>query len=461
MPTRQEHDLLGSRDIPATSHTGIHTARARENFRLSPYRTPAALIQALALVKKACAQANAELGYLDPNKARAIELACDEIALGELGHCFDLDALQGGAGTSTNMCLNEVIANRALELMELPMGQYESIHPLHHVNLHQSTNDVYPTAVKVAGIGGLRSLSAAVAGLQSSLQKKERQFEHIPTLGRTEWVDAVPITLGREFSAFAEAVSRDRWRTFKSEERLRVINLGGTAVGTGLTAPRDYIFLATEKLRQLTSFGLSRAENLMDQTANADSFVEVSGIMKAAGANLVKICGDLRFLHSTGEIRLPAVQAGSSVMPGKVNPVILEAVMQAGLKVMSNDTLVAECASRGTLQINEFMPLLALAFLESLDLLTNACGMLAAHVDGIEADESRCQSLVADTPALITAFLPRLGYEQATALAQEYQHQPDGSFIDFLKARLGCEIVEATLRPEMLNSLGYRPEPKV
>lgn len=455
MKFRTEHDLLGELAIPADSYAGIHTARAAANFALTGQAVPGSLIHAFGEVKKACACANRELGFLPDDLGAAIVAACDELAGGRHDGEFAIDALQGGAGTSTNMCANEVIANRALELLGKARGDYAVVHPLHHVNLHQSTNDVYPTALRVAGIRLLRELGAAVAGLQNELQRKEKSFGEIATMGRTEWVEAVPVTLGREFSAFAEAIARDRWRTCKCEERLRVVNLGGTAVGNGLTAPRSYIFLAAEKLRQITGLGLSRAENLMDATANIDPLVEVAGIMKTLAVNLMKICRDLRILHMTGEIRLPAVQAGSSIMPGKVNPVILESVIQAGIKVKANDGIVAECASLGTLQINEYMPLVALAFLESLELLRKACDMLAPHVAGITANAARCRELLADGPALITAFLPLLGYDRAGEMVREFQ-AGGGSFRDFLAARLGEELVEQTLSAENLNALGYR-----
>jgi len=266
----------------------------------------------------------------------------------------------------------------------------------------------------------------------------------------------VPLTLGAEFGAFAEAFARDRWRTFKCEERLRVVNLGGTAIGTGLTAPRDYIFLVTDKLREVTGLGLSRGENLVDQTANADAFVEVTGIMKACAANLLKICGDLRLLHMNGKIKLPAVQAGSSIMPGKVNPVILESVMQIGIKVQANDFIVTECASRGSLQINEFMPLLASALLESMELLGAACGMLAGHAGGIEADEVECDRQFSQSLEIITAFLPSIGYERATELIEAFRKTGRTDFKTYLAYELGAESVEKTLSPQNLMALGHR-----
>ncbi|MBT8046062.1 MAG: hypothetical protein KJN67_02735, partial [Pontiella sp.] len=423
---------------------GIHTARALENFPLPGGAVPASLIAALAQVKKACALANKELGLLDEAKADAIIEACEKKPLAA-GSC-ELSALQGGAGTSTNMMLNELIAGMA----------GNAIHPIEDVNLHQSTNDVYPTAVKVAAIYGLRELAEKIEALQGAFQRLENRFAHIPTIGKTELVDAVPLTLGAGFGAFAEAFARDRWRTFKCEERLRVINLGGTAVGTGLTAPRSYIFLVTDKLREVTGLGLSRAENLVDQTANADAFVEVSGIMKACSANLLKICGDLRLLHMNGEIILPAVQAGSSIMPGKVNPVILESVMQVGIKVQANDFIVTECASRGSLQINEFMPLLASALLESMELLGAACGMLAKHAEGIEADEAECERQFNASIEIVTAFLPAIGYERATELVEAFRETGRSDFRNYLVEELGNDLVEQTLSPQNLMALGHR-----
>jgi len=449
MKMRSEKDFLGEMQIPEDAAWGIHTARALENFPIPGSLVPASLISALAQVKQACALANKELGFLSPEKAEAIISAC-ETDWSNKSYTSDLPALQGGAGTSTNMFINELIANKA----------GKDIHPIEDVNLHQSTNDVYPTAVKVAAIYGLRELAEKVEALQGAFQQLEKKFARIPTIGKTEMVEAVPLTLGAEFGAYAEAFARDRWRTFKCEERLRVVNLGGTAVGTGLTAPRSYIFLVTDKLREVTGLGLSRGENLVDQTANADAFVEVSGIMKACATNLLKICGDLRLLHMNGKIKLPAVQAGSSIMPGKVNPVILESVMQIGIKVQANDFIVTECASRGSLQINEFMPLLASALLESMELLGAACGMFSRHAEGIEADEAECERKFNSSVEIVTAFLPAIGYDKATELIHAFKDRTDPSdqsdFRTFLESKLGAELVEKTLSPQNLMALGHR-----
>lgn len=458
MENRTESDFLGDKHVPQDAYWGIHTQRAWENFPVTGYRINIALIHALALVKKACAMANTDLGYLEKGKAEMIIKACDDILDGLHNDQFIVDALQGGAGTSTNMNINEVIANIAIEKMGEKKGDYGFVHPIEDVNKHQSTNDVYPSALKIAVMFKLNELSEQIAKLQGAFQAKEKEFAHIVKIGRTELQDAVPLTLGLEFSAFAEAFGRDRWRVFKSQERIRTVNIGGTAVGTGLTAPRDYIFLVIEKLREITKLGISRAENLADNTANSDAFVEVSGIIKAHAQNLIKISQDLRILHLLKEIELPAVQAGSSIMPGKINPVIIEAVIQAGLKIIANDFLISEAASRSTLQINEFMPLLADSMLESLDILLNANKILARHVLEIKANENICRDNLNKSLGLITAFVPDIGYEEATKLVQEFantKEMPTASLREFLENKLGKELVCKVLDPHNIVSLGH------
>lgn len=326
--------------------------------------------------------------------------------------------------------------------------------------MHQSTNDVYPTALKVAAILGLKALSEAAAKLQGAFQQKEKEFAGIVKMGRTELQEAVPMTLGAEFAAFAEAFARDRWRTFKCEERLRVVNLGGTAIGTGLAAPQRYIFLVIEKLCEITGLGLSRSENLIDATANADAFVEVSGILKAHASNLVKIANDLRLMNLLGEIQLPRLRTGSSVIPGKINPVLLEAVMQAGLKVMANDLLVTEAVSRATFQICEFMPLLAHALLGSIDLLTRADEMFSMHVAGIKAGPEKCQASTDQAEGIVTAFVPHLGYDKVAELLKEFRSSGKKGLREFLEERVGKEVVAKTLSPQNLLSLGHKDHGK-
>jgi aspartate ammonia-lyase len=461
---RIEKDLLGELAVPKDAYWGIHTARALKNFPLSGRPADGELIRAMALVKIACARANRDLGLLDATVASAIEEAAHDLAEGRLPGTVIVDALQGGAGTSLNMNVNEVIANRAEERLGGLRGQHRLVHPLDHVNLHQSTNDVFPTALKVAAIAWLKRLEKAVAALQTAFQDKERAFADVIKMGRTQLQDAVPITLGAEFSAWAEALGRDRWRVFKCEERLRVVNLGGTAVGTGVTAPRDYIFTVVDRLRELTGFGLSRAENLMDATQNVDPFVEVSGILKAHAVNLFKISSDLRLLSSGpragfGEIRLPAVQAGSSIMPGKVNPVIAEAVGQTALMVIGNDTALTLAAQSGQLELNAFVPLIAHALLENLSLLTNACTIFRERcVEGIEANAEAMADQVHRSWATVVALVPHLGYEAATEIAKVARET--GRPVTEIVAERGLldpATLAALLSPEAMTALGHRP----
>lgn len=453
---RLERDALGELAIPAGAWWGIHTQRAIANFPVSGRRVHPRLIRALALVKKACALTNAELGFLAHPLAEAIAAACDEIAVGRRADAFPVDALQGGAGTSTNMNMNEALANLALERLGHARGAYDVIHPIEHVNLHQSTNDTFPTAVRIAAIEAVRALSEDFASLQGAFQDRERAFAGVIAMGRTEWQDAVPVALGAEFGAFGEAFARDRWRTFKCEERLRVINLGGTAVGTGLAAPRRYIFRVQEQLRVLTGMGLTRAENGLDATSNADALVETAGVLGAAAANLSKAARDLRIRHYLGEIRLPARQTGSSIMPGKVNPVIPEAVIGAALRASALGALVGVYAGQGTERINEFMPALADALLEMTDLLGAAARILTGHVREIEADAGVCRRRVCDSPALIAAFVPTLGYRRAEELALAFRASGERDFRAFLIRALGETAVEEALSPNRLMALGSR-----
>ena len=423
--TRIEIDLLGKKQIPANALWGIHTARAVENFALSGRKVHPELIKAFGEVKLACAQINNQLGcWNDKNKTEVIEKACSEMANGMLNEHILVDALQGGAGTSTNMNVNEVIANRALQLVNENPGSYETISPLDDINLHQSTNDTYPTALKIAAIRLLRDLEQSVLSLQEGFQQKEKEFAHVVKIGRTQLQDAVLTTLGREMSAYAEAFNRDRWRIYKCEERLRVVNLGGTAIGTGLGAPKQFIFRVVERLRENTNIGLARAENLIDGTQNVDVFVEVSGIIKALATNLLKISNDLRLLSSgpdagLAEIRLPLKQAGSSIMPGKVNPVIPEAVAQIAIRVMGNDQVISHACSAGNLELNQYMPLIADTLLENLTLLNNAVVLFQEHcVTGIIANEEVCKRNVENSTAVITALVPKIGYEKANEIGK-------------------------------------------
>jgi aspartate ammonia-lyase len=422
---RTETDSLGSLEIPADALYGIHTRRAVENFPLTGRRVSAALIAAYGAVKLACAQTNHKLGMWDEATFGAIESACREMSDGKLDEHIIVDTLQGGAGTSTNMNVNEVLANRALQILKQPLGDYQTISPLDDINAHQSTNDTYPTALKVAAMNMLAGLERKVVALLEEFQRLEKSTSTIVKVARTQYQDAVLITLGREMGAYAEAFGRDRWRIYKCNERLRVVNLGGTAVGTGLGAPREFIFQAVENLRAITALGLARAENLVEATQNTDVFVEVSGILKALASNLLKTASDLRLLSSgpragLGEISLPARQAGSSIMPGKVNPVIPEAVSQAAMVVMANDQIIAQACSAGSLELNAFLPLIADALLGSLKLLTNACEIFRTHcVEGIKPNADRCAINVDNATATITALVETIGYEAADEVARK------------------------------------------
>lgn len=421
---RTEHDLLGERKLGEECYYGIHTLRALENFNLSGRSIHPKLVDAMVTVKKACAMTNCEVGVLDKSIGTAIIEACDEVLSGALREQFVVDVMQGGAGTSANMNANEVIANRAIELLGGKKGDYSLVHPLDHVNMSQSTNDVFPTAVRIAAIRLLKPVSELFASLQTVLQEKEEEFSSILKVGRTQLQDAVPVMLGQEFGAWAQAVARDRWRLYKAEERLRQVNLGGTAAGTGINAPKKYIFMVVEKLRELSGMGLARAEYMMDPTQNADVFVEVSSLLKTSAVNLSKIANDLRLLASgpragIGEIILPAVQAGSSIMPGKVNPVIPEAINQIVFKVIGNDTAISIAAQSGQLELNPFLPVIADNLFEILDLIRNGLETFINRcIKGIRPDEERCRYLVENSFTLCTALTSHIGYDKASEVSR-------------------------------------------
>jgi aspartate ammonia-lyase len=426
---RIEKDFLGSLNVPSDAYYGIHSLRAAHNFSVSGFDVPEELIRALAEVKQACARANVRANLLARETGEAIVQAASEVIQGKLADQFITDAFQGGAGTSLNMNMNEVLANRAIELLGGEKGEYHLIHPLDHVNLSQSTNDVYPTALKVAAIRMVLALADAIARLQGAFQDKEAAFAHILKLGRTEMQDAVPVSLGQEFGAFAEAVARDRWRLFKVEERLRQVNLGGTAIGTGLNAELEYIYAAIEELQEITGLGIARAENMVDVTQNADVFAEVSGLIKAAAVNLAKIAADLRLLSSgprggIAEIALPQMQAGSTIMPGKVNPVIPEMVTQVALQVFSFDQAITLAAASGQLELNAFLPLIAFNLLSALRLMTNAVTAFRVFcVEGVQANEEACRYWLERSLCLVTALVPYIGYDDAAALARKAEEE--------------------------------------
>jgi aspartate ammonia-lyase len=425
MGFRREHDLLGEMDIPDTAYWGVHTARAVENFPISGLTIAhyPDLIIALASIKQAAARANRDLGALSAERADAIVSACEEIIGGALLDQFVVDVIQGGAGTSTNMNANEVIANRALELMGHARGDYAHLHPNEHVNLCQSTNDVYPTAVKLAVIAAIARLRSAMEALAASFERKAREFDSIVKIGRTQLQDAVPMTLGQEFRAFAVMLGEDTERLREAALLLHEINLGATAIGTGINAVPGYAGAVRDHLNAITGLSLVTASNLVEATQDAGAFVQMSGVLKRVAVKLSKTCNDLRLLSSGprggfGEIELPPVQAGSSIMPGKVNPVIPEVVNQVAFAIIGQDVTVSFAAEAGQLQLNAFEPIIALSLLRGLTQMRNAIAVLDTRcVQGIVANEKRLAQIVEDSLALVTALNPVIGYEKATQVA--------------------------------------------
>ncbi len=426
---RLEHDLLGELEIPADAYWGIHTARAVANFPISgvPIAHYRSLIRALALVKHAAADANFKVGELDASTHVSIVAACEDVAAGSLDSSFVVDAIQGGAGTSTNMNANEVIANRALELAGFEKGDYSKIHPLNHVNMSQSTNDVYPTALKVALILEIRELIKAMDYLRNEFAKKATEFREVIKMGRTQLQDAVPMTLGQEFAAFARMTMEDEQRLRELIPLLCEINLGGTAIGTQLNAPAGYVSAVTERLSELTKIEFISAADMVEATQDAGVFVMVSGVLKRVAVKLSKTSNDLRLLSSGpragfGEINLPPMQAGSSIMPGKVNPVIPEVVNQVAFAVIGYDLTVTMAAEAGQLQLNAFEPIMCRALMMGITQLRQACYTLADKcISGITANEEKLRLSVENSIGLVTALSPMLGYENATLVAKRAQ----------------------------------------
>jgi aspartate ammonia-lyase len=425
--TRREHDMLGEVEVPADAYWGVHTLRAVANFPITGVSIGhfPEFIRALALVKQAAARANRRLGQLPPAKADAIDRACELIAReGRFLDQFVVDAVQGGAGTSTNMNANEVIANVALELMGKPKGDYASLHPNDDVNMAQSTNDAYPTALRLGIIFATAPLTKALQELAYAFKAKAVEFADVLKLGRTQLQDAVPMTLGQEFDGFHTTVKEDIARIGEAAALFREVNLGATAIGTGINADPRYASLAVEELARAAGESMVLASNLIEATSDMGAFVLFSGVLKRVAVKLSKICNDLRLLSSGpragfGEIRLPAVQAGSSIMPGKVNPVIPEVVSQVAFLVIGHDLTVTMCAEGGQLQLNAFEPTIGYCVLTSLRMLTAAIDTLTRRcITGIEADRERCLALVEDSIGLITALGPALGYETASRIAK-------------------------------------------
>jgi aspartate ammonia-lyase len=456
---RIEHDLIGDREVPAEAYWGIHTLRALENFPITgmPISVYPDLVRALVDIKAAAAEANRALGRLDEARAEAILAACREIREGRLHDQFVVDVIQGGAGTSTNMNANEVIANRALEILGHRRGDYAELHPNEHVNMSQSTNDVYPTALKIAAHVGIFRLIAAMGHLQAAFERKAVEFRGILKMGRTQLQDAVPMTLGQEFSTYAVMLGEDRERLREAAALVREINLGATAIGTGITAPKGYTALVRKTLSEITGLPLITAPNLIEATQDCGSFVQLSGVLKRVAVKLSKICNDLRLLSSgpragLGEIRLPARQAGSSIMPGKINPVIPEVVNQIAFEVIGNDVTVSFAAEAGQLQLNAFEPIIAHSLFKSVAHLERGCLVLADNcIDGISTDRARTEETVRQSIGLVTALNPVIGYAHATEIAAEALQSGRGvAELVLERGLMTPEALEALLKPETL-----------
>ncbi|MGY1809282.1 aspartate ammonia-lyase [Blastococcus sp. SYSU D00669] len=461
--TRVERDLLGERDVPADALWGVHTARALENFPISgtPVGTHRDLVAALGAVKLAAARANAELGVLDARRATAVERAAREVADGRHDDAFVVDVVQGGAGTSTNMNTNEVIANRALQLLGLPPGSYGELHPNDHVNASQSTNDVYPTAVRIALLGGLDRLAGAVRELSAAFAEKGRQFATVPKIGRTQLQDAVPMTVGQEFAAWAATLAEEQARILDSRGLLAEINLGATAIGTGITADPRYAGVVLRHLRDVTGLPLRTAGDLVEATADTGAFVQLSGVLKRTAVKVSKICNDLRLLSSgpqagLGELRLPPRQAGSSIMPGKVNPVIPEVVNQVAFRVVGNDVTVTMAAEAGQLQLNAFEPVMCHCLLEGMAWMSSAFDVLTRLcVRGIEVDEAHLAAVSAHSVGVVTALLPHLGYAAASAIAKAaLAGEGDVRSLVLRTGAVEEEVLDRLLDPRRLAGLG-------
>ncbi|WP_150426999.1 aspartate ammonia-lyase [Dechloromonas sp. CZR5] len=459
-PTRLEHDLLGDREVPDSAYYGVHTLRALENFPITgiPIAVYPDLIRALAQIKKAAAQANRQLGLLDATRTDAIVAACREVIDGQLHDQFVVDVIQGGAGTSTNMNANEVIANRALEILGKARGDYKALHPNEHVNMSQSTNDVYPTALKLATYVGIFRLVDAMAYLRKAFERKADEFADVLKMGRTQLQDAVPMTLGQEFSTYAVMLGEDEERLKEAALLIREMNLGATAIGTGINAHPDYAPLVCRKLAEISGIPVVTAPNLIEATQDCGSFVQLSGVLKRVAVKLSKVCNDLRLLSSGpragfNEINLPPRQAGSSIMPGKVNPVIPEVVNQIAFEVIGNDATATFAAEAGQLQLNAFEPIIAHSLFKSVLHLTNGCKVLADHcVNGITANRDLLRESVERSIGIVTALNPYIGYANATEVAAEAFRSGRGvAEVVIERGLMSPEQLADVLRPEVLT----------
>ncbi len=457
---RIERDFLGEKQIPAHAWWGVHTARAVENFAISgtPISAMPELVRAFGFVKKAAARTNLELGVLDEARAYAIMAACEELIAGQYHDQFVVDVIQGGAGTSTNMNANEVIANLALQHMGFEKGRYDVLHPNDHVNASQSTNDVYPTAVRVALWFGIDRLLDSMAFLRAGFEAKAQEFKDVLKIGRTQLQDAVPMTLGQEFSTYAVMMEEDEARLREARALIQEVNLGATAIGTGINSPAGYAELACRHLAEVSGVPVIKSPNLVEATQDTGAFVQLSGVLKRVATKLSKTCNDLRLLSSGpqagfGDIKLPARQAGSSIMPGKVNPVIPEVMNQVAYEVIGNDITVTMASEAGQLQLNAFEPIMGWSLYKSIQHLSNACLTLQAHcVSGIEANHDLLARRVRESVTLVTALNPIIGYEKAALIAKTAI--ATGAPIDEVAESLGIltrEQMEALLVPEKLT----------
>ena len=422
---RTEHDSIGDKAVPADAYYGVQTLRAVENFHITGLSLHPEMINSLALLKKAAAITNREIGVLAPAISEAIVKACEEILDGKFTTSFVVDPIQGGAGTSLNMNANEVIANRAIEHLGGRKGNYSVVHPNDHVNLSQSTNDVIPTAGRMTTMRLLRKLRMQLLCLELALSKKAVEFDHVIKMGRTQMQDAVPIRLGQEFKAYADAIRRDIGRIEKAVDEMRPVNMGGTAIGTGVNADAAYLKRIVPVINEVSGLDLVQADNLIDATQNLDPFVAVSGAVKTCAVTLSKIANDLRLMSSGpkagfGEINLPARQNGSSIMPGKVNPVIPEVVNQVAFNVIGNDMTVTLAAEAGQLELNAFEPIIFYNLFQSIDTLGYAVETFVDNcVTGITANEARCRELVENSVGIVTTLAPIIGYQKAADIAKK------------------------------------------
>jgi aspartate ammonia-lyase len=468
--TRLEHDLLGEREVPAHRYYGIQTLRALENYQITgiPIGHYPELINSLAYIKKAAALANRDLGLLPPEIAQAIAWACDRILAGRCHEEFVVDVIQGGAGTSTNMNANEVIANLGLEYLGLDKGRYDIIHPLNHVNCSQSTNDVYPTALRITLSRKLDILESEMAVLQRSLAAKAQEFADVIKMGRTQLQDAVPMTLGQEFKAYAIMVGEDRQRVSEAQSLIHEINMGATAIGTGLNAHPEYAALVTRYLREFSGVPVVLSSDLVEATQDTGAYVQLSGVLKRVAVKLSKICNDLRLLSSgpragLNEINLPRMAPGSSIMPGKVNPIIPEVVNQVAYEVIGNDVTVTMASEAGQLELNVMEPVIAFNLFRSIEMLGRACRTLAERcIDGITANRAVCRRMVENSIGLVTALNPIIGYERSTEIAN-LALQTGRSVVDIVleKGYLTKAELDELLLPENMTRPRYwrRPQP--